>query len=242
MDEDELTAAMDTENQGAARGRAAGAGRMAGAITDRVADQVSLACAPRPPGFRRGGARNTATPPHPQRHPCRRGAGLRRPGHCPPGTAPPPDRCDVRAAVGLSPVGHAQATPLGIRCDPRLRHGQRRGFWDPRLESGSPTTPARPATTFRQVALARLCRARRVPGLPRLAPVETPSAIHNPIAPWSSRARSAAHYPGGRGIPLARARTTTVTRLGQADCRSLKESPVPRSRHVFMQVRACVAA
>ena len=177
---------MEAENQGAARGRAGRRpGRTTGAIADRVAYQVSLACAPRPPGLRRGGTRDPATPPHPQRHPCRRGAGLRRPGHCPPGTAPPPDRSDVRAALALSPAGRARATPLGVGCDPRLRHGQRRGFWDPRLESGSPTAPARPPTTFRQVALALLCRARRVPGNPRLAPVETPPAIHDPIALWN---------------------------------------------------------
>jgi hypothetical protein len=87
-------------------------GRTTGAIADRVASQVSLACAPRPPGLRRGGTRNPATPPHPQRHPCRRGAGLRRPGHYPPGTAPPPDRWDVHAALEPSPTGHARATLL----------------------------------------------------------------------------------------------------------------------------------
>src|ERR1700733_16158345 len=156
--------------------------RTTGAIADRVASEVSLACAPRPPGLRRRGTRNPATSAHPQRHPCRRRAGLRRPGHCPPGTAPPPDRWDVHAALELSPARRARATSLGVGCDPRLRHSQRRGFWDSRLESRSPTAPARPPTTFRQVALTLLCRARRVPGNPRLAPVETPSAIHDPIA------------------------------------------------------------
>jgi hypothetical protein len=172
-------------------------GRTTGAIADRVASQVSLACAPRPPGLRRRGTRNPATPAHPQRHPCRRGADLRRPGRCPPGTAPPPDRWDVHAAPGHSPAGRARATSLGVGCDPRLRHGQRRGFWDSRLESGSPTAPARPPTTFRQVALALLCRARRIPGNPRLAPVETPSAIHDPIAPAEHWCTGAAHCSRG---------------------------------------------
>ena len=160
-------------------------GRTTGAIADRMAYQVSLACAPRSPGLRCGGTRDPAAPPHPQRHPCRRGVGLRRFGHCPPGTAPPSDRSDVRAAQALSPTDRPRATSLGVGCDPRLRHGQRRGFWDPRLGSGSPTAPARPPTTFRQVAPALLCRARRVPGNPRLTPVETPPTIHDPIAPWN---------------------------------------------------------
>jgi len=172
---------MEAENQGAAGRGGRRPGRTTRAIADRVADQVSLARAPRPPSLRRGGTRNPAAPPHPQRHPCRRGAGLRRPGHCPPGPAPP-DRRAVRAAVGFSPAGRARATSLGVGCDPRLRHGQRRGFWDSRLESGSPAAPARPPTTFRQVALALVRRARRVPGNPRLAPAETPAAIHHPIA------------------------------------------------------------
>ena len=173
-------------------------GRTTGAIADRVASQVSLACAPRPPGLRRGGTRNPATPAHPQRHPCRRGAGLRRPGHYPPGTAPPPDRWDVHAALEPSPAGRARATPLGVGCDPCLRHGQRRGFWDSRLEPGSPAAPARPSTAFRQVALAFLCRARRVPGSPRLAPVETPSAIHDPIALRNSGCTGRSALPSGR--------------------------------------------
>ena len=182
-----------------------------------MAYQVSLACAPRPPGLRRGGTRNSATPPHPQRHPCRRGAGLRRPGRCPPGTAPPPDRWDVRAALGLSPAGRARATSVGLGCGPRLRHGQRRGFWDPRLESGSPTAPARPPTTFRQVAFARFCRARRVPGDPRLAPVETPSAIHDPIARRNS---------GCTGSSVAKAASTRCLRR-----RARRVGPVGAGRH-----------
>ena len=157
-------------------------GRTTDAIADRVAYQVSLVCAPRPPGLRRGGTRDPATPPHPQRHPCRRGAGLRRPGHCPPGTAPPPDSSDVCAAQPLSPTGRSRATSLGVRRDPRLRHGQRRGFWDPRLGSRGTTAPARPPTTFRQVAPTLLRRTHRVPDSPRLAPLEAPPTIHDPIS------------------------------------------------------------
>ena len=168
-------------------------GRTTRAIADRVAYQVSLACAPRPPSLRRGGTRDPATPPHPQRHPCRRGIGVRRPGHCPSGTTPPPDRWMSRSSA-LSPTGRARTASLGAGCDPRLRHGQRRGFRDPRLESGSPTAPVPPSTTFRQVALALLCRARRVPGNPRLASAETPPTIHDPIALGTCGAR-------GSGLP-----------------------------------------
>ena len=174
------------------RSCAGSGGRTTGAVADRMAYQVSLASAPRSPGFRSGGTRDPATPPHPQCHPCGRGVGLRGSGHCPPGTAPPPDRSDVRAALALSPTGRPRATSVGVGRDPRLHHGQRRGFRDPRLGSGSSTAPARPPAAFRQVALALLCRARRVPGNPRLSPVETPPAIHDPIAlrsRWQRRGR-----------------------------------------------------
>ena len=39
---------------------------------------------------------------------------------------------------------------------------------------------------FEQVAPDLVCRARRVPGRPRLAPVETPPTLHDPIALWST--------------------------------------------------------
>ena len=53
-------------------------------------------------------------------------------------------------------------------------------FVRPDSVPGSPAAMAN-ELGLRNVALARLCRARRVPGNPRLAPVETPSAIDDPI-------------------------------------------------------------
>ena len=99
--------------------------------------------------FARGGTRDPATPPHPKRHPCGRGAGLRRPGHCPPGTASPPDCSDAGAARAPSPTGRARVTSLGVGCDPHLHHDQCRGFRDPRLGSGSTFAPPPPAAIRR---------------------------------------------------------------------------------------------
>jgi hypothetical protein len=180
-----------------------------GPFREHVADQVSLAGAPGPPGFRRGVARDPATPPHPERHPCRRGPGLCRPRCCPPGPAAPPDRSDVLAAQTRWPAVRARAAAFGVGCDPRLHHAQCRRFWDPRLESGIPGASPIP-TAIRQVAPALLCRAGRVPGRPCLAPVEAHPTVHYPIA-GNARVRSevreqllgslAADGGGRRGVP-----------------------------------------
>jgi len=158
-----------------------GPGRTTGPFRDRVAYQVSLASASRPSGFRRGGAGDPATPTHPECHPCGRGAGLRWPRCRPPGTAPPPDRSDARAAQALSPADRTRATSLGVGCDPRLHHAQCRSFRGPRLGPGNPGAPSIP-TAIRQVAPILLCRTGRLPGRPRLAPVEPHPTVHDPIA------------------------------------------------------------
>ena len=97
---------------------------------------------------------------------------------------------DVRTAHAISTTDRARVTSLGVRCDPRRRHDQRRGFRDPRLGPGCPTAPT-PPTAFRQVALALLSRAGRVPDRPCLAAVETNPTVHDPIA----------RTGGGRGAP-----------------------------------------
>ncbi len=73
-------------------------------IADRARWQVSLARAPRTPCLPRGGIRDSATAPHPQRHPCGRRAGFRRPGHSPSDAASPPDCSPVRASHARSPA------------------------------------------------------------------------------------------------------------------------------------------
>jgi hypothetical protein len=100
------------------------------------------------------------------------------------------------------------------------------------------------STTFRQVALALLCRARRVPGRPHLAQAETPLPVHDPIAIWSMWCTGRARYTGGtgrgsrrrvvRGSGLSSASRTQPLPIGprvvdEADIGGLNGWPVGRS-------------